>query len=181
MLYSEVKMNALDCTRLRKLLALSCLFLPLVGFAQDDTKTIDRPGFTMQYPADWVLADKQSDFDADRFFTIDTDGRSSITIEIFPAVEGQDPDDLLFNAIYVLDGPLVDTYSRSNFSKWGRLQGEGTHLKGKVMSLFPGGARIFFAQEGGKGIMITEIYYAEDVENGVAEGFEFIGNNFYFK
>lgn len=159
----------------------TCSQLTLTAFAQNnDVQTLDRPAFVMQLPATWKIATHQSDYDPDKLFTIDTDGQSTITLEVYDTVQGQDTDDLLFNAIYVLDGPLVDTYSRSNFGKWGNLAGNGTHLKGKVMSMFPGGARIFFYQHNGKGLMVTEIYYSEDLQD-VMEGFELIGKTFQFK
>ncbi|WOO42843.1 hypothetical protein [Rubellicoccus peritrichatus] len=146
----------------------------------NDVTVIDRPTFVMQMPATWKVADYQPDYDPDKLFTIDTEGQSTITLEVYETVQGQDTDDLLFNAIYVLDGPLVDTYSRSSFNKWGNLTGHGKHLKGKVMSMFPGGARIFFCQHNGRGLMVTEIYYSEDLQD-VMEGFELIGKTFQFK
>jgi len=159
---------------------MSCLLCSAVMAWAQQLTTIDRPGFSLQYPASWQVATYQNDYNPDKLFTIDTDGQSTITIEVFESIDGINSDDLLFNAISVLDGPLVDTYSRSDMSQWGDLQGRGKHLKGKVMAMFPGGARIFFAQRNGKGVMITEIYYSEDLDT-VMPGFETIGRSFEFK
>lgn len=157
---------------------LGCAFISAKLLGQ--THTIDRPGFTMQYPASWKIATHQNDYDPDRLFTIDTEGQSTITIELFESIAGRDTDDMLFNAMTVLDGPLVDTYSRSDLDNWGPHRGSGKHMKGKVMGMFPGGAIVFFTEENGKGVMITQIYFSEDLPDAMP-GFELISNTFRLK
>lgn len=145
-----------------------------------EVRKMERPGHVFYYPAAWHIASDQPDYDPDSNFTIDTEGRSSVTFEFFPVQPGENHAQLLSNAVYVLDGPLVDTFSRSPFTRWGKHEGSGMHLKGRVMGAFPGGARIFILTQGSRGVMITEIYYSEDLME-VMQAFEHIGDTFEFR
>lgn len=147
-----------------------------------DLTTIDRPGFTLKYPRDWKLASKQSDFDPDRLFTIETPGSSHIVIEIFDVNGGMNVEKAMEDVLLALDGPAVDTYSYGDFETWGPYKGVGRHLKGKIMSIIPGGCRVFAAVIPGKnkGLLITEFYMAEDLPTALP-GYDVISQTLVFK
>lgn len=47
----------------------------------------------------------------------------------------------------------------------GKFYGRGVQIEGKVMNQYPGGIRIFVSDPiGGKNFVVTEFYYAEDIE-----------------
>jgi hypothetical protein len=146
-------------------------------WAQKDLARIERPAFQLAYPKSWSLATAQADYDADRNFSIDAPGDSYVAIQTFEAQPGDDVSALLSNMIKAFDGPLVDTYSRSHFTQWGSFQGKGTHLKGKIMSMFPGGARVFIGTEGSFGLIIVEYYFSEEIKE-VMPAFELIAQSF---
>lgn len=146
----------------------------------DEVATIERSQFSLVYPAAWTIATDQPDYDPDSNFTIDTTGDSYISIETFPGSADTDYEQILDNLTDAFDGPLVTTYSRSYFTTWGPHEGSGLHLKGKIMNLFPGGCRFFVTVQNGLGVICTEYYFSEDIEQ-VIPGFELIAQSFQFK
>jgi len=179
--------------------ALATPFLPLAFFFDDpeddrqeaidsagawsshEIATIDRPEFRLNYPADWTIASYQSDYDPDRLFTIETTGQSHITIEIFD-ITNKSLEQTMADVLQALDGPAISTYSYGDFDYWGRYAGEGRHLKGKVLSIMPGGIRVFAAKipSRGKGLLVTEFYMSEDLPSALP-GFDLISQTFAFK
>ncbi len=146
-----------------------------------EVAVLDRPGFSLRYPVGWKVATSQQDYDADRLFTIEVANADSyVTIKIFVPDADTDADDIMFSILTTLDGPMIDTYSRDSFDNWGSFKGEGVHLKGKIASFLPGGARIFVSTEGKKGILVTELYYSDDLETALP-GFDLIRKTFAFK
>lgn len=144
--------------------------------------TIDRPAFTLKYPSGWTIAKHQADYNPDRLFTIETPGSSHIAIEIFDLRPGMNVSETMRDVLQALDGPAVETYSYGDFETWGHYQGEGKHLKGKIMSLIPGGCRVFVAKipEKGKGLLITEFYMSDDLPEA-HPGFDLISQTLVFK
>lgn len=138
---------------------------------------VERRFFKFVYPSDWEIATYQDDYDADKNFTIDAPGDSCVKITTFETAAGDDADEIVENMIRSFDGPFVDTYSRSHFENWGHFVGKGIHLKGKVMSMFPGGCRIFVSTEGQVGIIIIEQYFSEEIQT-VMPAFELIAQSF---
>lgn len=151
-------------------------------WAPNEVVVLDRPAFSLQYPAGWKVATSQQDYDADRLFTIEiANGDSYITIKVFVPDPNADADDLIFSIQTTLDGPMIDTYSRETFENWGSFQGKGLHLKGKIAGFLPGGARIFVTTtDGQKGLLVTELYYSDDLEEAMP-GFDLVRNSFKFK
>ncbi|MBC2593579.1 hypothetical protein H5P28_04820 [Ruficoccus amylovorans] len=150
-------------------------------WSPNEIKKLDRPGFSLTYPADWTVATQQEDFDADRLFTIEVANADSyITIKIFVPDADTDADDIMFSILTTLDGPMIETYSRDSFEQWGNFKGQGRHLKGKIAGFLPGGARIFVSTDGPKGILVTELYYSDDLDKAMP-GFDLIRKSFVFK
>ncbi|QYY34861.1 hypothetical protein [Ruficoccus sp. ZRK36] len=150
-------------------------------WSADEISTIDRPAFTLTYPTGWHIATSQDDYDADHLFTIEVaNGDSYITIKLFVPDANTDADDIMFSILTTLDGPMIETYSRDSFNNWGQFEGQGVHLKGKIAGFLPGGARIFVSTMGQRGILVTELYYADDLD-AAFPGFDLIRKSFAFK
>lgn len=150
------------------------------SWSESEMTAIVRPGFALKYPSNWKLASGQADYDPDRLFTINVAGGDSyVTIKIFKPSHA-DADDLMFSVLETLDGPMIETMSRNSFGTWGKIKGEGRHLKGKIAGFLPGGARLFVSVTNGRGILVTELYYSEDTAEALP-GFDLIRNSFRFK
>lgn len=151
-------------------------------WSASDLATIDRPGFTLKYPRDWKIATHQPDYNPDRLFTIETPGSSHIAIEIFDLNSNLNLSQTMADVIQALDGPAVETYSYGDFEQWGQYQGEGRHLKGKIMSILPGGCRVFVTSipGKGKGLLVTEFYMSDDLPQA-HPGFDLISQTLVFK
>ncbi|WP_309381697.1 hypothetical protein [Cerasicoccus frondis] len=152
------------------------------SWSQSDLATINRPAFSLSYPKEWTIASHQADYDPDKLFTIETGGASHIMIEIFDANSEMDLENTMRNVLIALDGTAVNTYSEAKFDTWGKYTGQGKHLKGKVMNLFPGGLRVFATVIPGKnkGLLVTEFYMSDDLPNALP-GFELISQTLVFK
>jgi len=150
-------------------------------WSPSEMATIDRPEFSLKYPSSWNIATHEGDYNPDKNFTIETDGQSHIVIQIYD-ITNRNLDEMIWNIISALDGPAIETYSYGDFDQWGTYQGKGKHLKGKVLGLIPGGARIFAAKvpSKGKGFLITEFYMSEDLSTAMP-GFDLIGQSLNFK
>lgn len=151
-------------------------------WSESEMATIDRPGFKLKYPKDWTVAKHQPDYNPDRLFSIETPGSSHIQIEIFDAKPGMDVTQTMQDVLQALDGPAVETYSYGDFEEWGHFEGEGKHLKGKIMSIIPGGCRVFVTVIPGKnkGLLVTEFYMSEDLPEA-HPGFNLISQTLVFK
>ncbi|MGE9296778.1 MAG: hypothetical protein ACQKBV_10860 [Puniceicoccales bacterium] len=143
--------------------------------------TINRPGFQLSYPANWQVATHQADYNPDKLFTIETDGQSHIVIEIYD-ITSKPLNQTMDEVMMALDGPAIETYSSSDFQEWGGYQGIGRHLKGKILSILPGGVRVFAAKvpEKGKGFLVTEFYMSDDLPSALP-GFDLISQTFLLK
>ncbi|MEO0794112.1 MAG: hypothetical protein AAFX93_03065 [Verrucomicrobiota bacterium] len=150
-------------------------------WSDSEVSTISRPGFSLKYPSNWKVASHQADYDPDRLFTIETPGQSHIVIEVFDVHGSVNLEQTMSGVLEALDGPAIDTYSYGDFESWGSFQGEGKHLKGKIMRIIPGGCRIFATTipGKGKGLLVTEFYMSDDLPDALP-GFDLISRTFVF-
>ncbi len=159
------------------LLVMLLLGLPLVA---QETQPYSRPDFSFEFHKDWTVEKGESDFNPDTHFTLQSPGDTNIRVEVFTMAPGMSVDDLLFNSLYVLDGTLIQVAGRESIDAIGPLKGTGKHLTGKVMHVFPGGAKIFFHQNGQKGLMLTLVYWKEEYADG-DKCLEVIAKTFKFR
>lgn len=143
-----------------------------------EVATLDRPKFSLKYPAAWTIAYSDPDYDPDHLFVINTNSNSYIRIEIPP--EPRETRELLEIILEVMENYAINTHSRSKLTGWGNINGEGMHLKGKVMKIFPGGIRVFVGQDKGNTLAVVELYYTEELD-AVLPGFVLIQESFAFK
>ena len=126
--------------------------------------TLTKDTFTFQYPSNWNRNDeKKSPHDPVDTIILDCPQNSYLKLFI---VEGlninveEKLNDILQSYI-----TAITPYTQKDIRKWGSLYGRGIQIEGKVMDAFPGGIRIFVSDAmNGKHLIITEFYYAEDIE-----------------
>jgi len=126
--------------------------------------TLTEERFTFQYPSNWTRNDKEKSPD-DPSDTIILDCPQNSYLKFF-IVDG-----IKFNAKDKLKDILqsyvtaITPYTQKDIRRWGPFYGHGVQIEGKVMSAFPGGIRLFVSDPiNGKHFIVTEFYYAEDIE-----------------
>jgi len=164
------------------LLAASTLMLgSTLSFAADDTaneKTIDRATFTLKFPSNWSEETKASDYKADSNFTLNSGKNSYIQINITDKAE--DPQKVLDNAVFNLDGLAITTLSKTKIDEWGSHKGAGLHLKGKILGSDPGGIECFVFNSEHHNVLIIEFYYSSELKTAQSE-MDFIAKSFQMK
>jgi hypothetical protein len=173
---------AAQASLIRVTVAGGAVSLAKLGTTSDKTeiavKAIDSKTVSLQHHADWELDSTADDYDPETRFTINSPYNSYVTIRI--GKFERNPETLIEDILYRLDGPAITTFSRSNFSQWGKHQGVGRHLKGKIMDMFPGGVRVFVTRPLNNTLIITEFYFSEELED-TAPGYMVISETLVMK
>jgi hypothetical protein len=144
------------------------LLLPLIllltaqfTFAQE-IKTINREGFTLNYPATWAIDLEDEDYDPDRLFSFDApDGESMIMFMLFD--EGIDEDTMMKYQVEAFS-EMIDDVEIKNFDTWGNYKGTGKILSGKLMGLFEGSVRVFVRNEENRTMLVVEQYFTKNYD-----------------
>lgn len=161
---------------------LSAVSAATLGKSSDQTeiavKSINNDTISLQHHADWELDSSADDYEPETRFTINSPYNSYVTIRIDQYK--RTPESLIEDILYRLDGPAITTFSRSNFTQWGKHQGVGRHLKGKIMDMFPGGVRVFVTRPLNNTLIITEFYFSEELED-TAPGYMVISETLVMK
>jgi hypothetical protein len=161
-------------------LAMGLFFPPSVGAADNTTSNtvIDRPDFSMEYPAAWREDTAAVDYNADNNFTLNSPKNSYIQFKI--SDETDDLSRLVNNTVKTVDGPAITTVSKENIYKWGPFPGEGVRLKGKILGSFPGGIVVFSFNKENHNVLIVEYYFSDELKD-LLKDIQFISENFQFK
>lgn len=157
------------------------LFLPpSVGAADttSDPTAIDRPGFSMKYPAAWREDVDAADYNADNNFTLNSPKNSYIQFKISDKTD--DLSRLVNSTVKTVDGPAITTVSREDIYKWGPFPGEGVRLKGKILGSFPGGIVVFSFNVENHNVLIVEYYFSDELKD-LLKDIQFISENFQMK
>ncbi len=139
-------------------------------------QTIDREGFTVQYPGNWSIDTDDPDYDPDALFSIDTAGNCFVMfhlwnheIDLTEATAGQ-----VREFSEMLSGTTV-----TDFTTWGSFEGDGKQIKGTFIIL-PTTVRAFAYSKGERSFLASEFCYDED--SGAADpGFELVRGSFKLK
>lgn len=141
--------------------------------------TIERPGFSLQYPANWQVDTEDEDYDPDALFSIDSpDGGSMIMFVIFD--RAADTAHVMREQVAAFTAQLIKNPELAHFDTWGKYKGSGTVLKGKLMDVFKGTVRIFVYTDNDKTMTVVEQFFDKDYE-GLRKGYELISSSFQFK
>ena len=138
-------------------------------------KTLERPGYALQFPGNWRVASEEEDFDPDTFFSIDSPGSSFVTIELIDEPVAVDEEVRQCVADYVPE--WIARPDKETFTTWGAYRGLGLALTGTTVHGDEGGVRIF-AHSGDNGaFVVVEVFY-DDERDHVEPGFELIRRSF---
>jgi hypothetical protein len=138
-------------------------------------KSVDRPLFRFQYPGNWRIDVDDKDYDPDHSFTVESPGESMVMFQI---ADGElDPEPTLQTYADAQASKLVKSATRTPFTTWGKHTGKGVTLRGKMLGLVPGSARIFCFQARGQTFVIIEHTYDDD-RASVQPAFDLIERTF---
>jgi hypothetical protein len=131
--------------------------------------TLDRPGFTLQYPGNWKIDAEDPDYDPDSSFTITSEGGSQIS---FIVHEGPRPTkEVLEIFVDVQKRIVMNEPERTDFERWGVYDGSGAELRGRLKGFLFGTIRVFVYSNERRSFTIVSMMYNEDrqtVEPGLA-------------
>lgn len=139
-------------------------------------KKIVRERFQLQYPSNWKIDADDEDYDPDHMFSIDSPG-SAFVMFIIGTAE-LDPEEHLQIQIRHHE-KLMGRMSINRFEKYGRFQGKGATLKGRIMGIRIT-VKLFAFQQDGLSLMITQQCPDEDWKH-VQPGMTLIENSFVLK
>ncbi len=141
-----------------------------------NVKTIDRAGFTVQYPGNWPIDTGDPDYDPDALFSIDTAGNCFVMFHLWN--HDIDLDEATAAQVVEFEGMLSST-SVTDFTTWGSYEGKGKEIKGKFLFL-PTTVRPFAYTDGNRSFLVAEFCYDED-QPAVEPGFELVRTSFKLK
>ncbi|MDP7112123.1 MAG: hypothetical protein QGH45_09170 [Myxococcota bacterium] len=139
-------------------------------------QTIDRDGFTVQYPGNWTIDSADVDYDPDALFSLDTAGNCFVMFHVFDeeidlaaATKGQ-VDEFT---------QMLSSTTVTSFTTWGAFEGEGQQIAGKFLFL-PTTVRAFAHNASGRSFLASEFCYDEDWP-AAEPGFEQVRRSFTLK
>ena len=74
-------------------------------------------------------------------------------------------------------GQILKSPSETAFDTWGKYEGSGMHLRGKMLGVAAGGVRIFSHSTDELSFIAVEFYHDEDLNN-LRPGFELVASTF---
>ncbi|MEX2309718.1 MAG: hypothetical protein WD738_19250 [Pirellulales bacterium] len=144
-----------------------------VAFPQ---KTIElkRVNYSLSYPADWSMVTEDVPYDPDHFVWLETPNQGFFQLYVFdPQVNASQ---VASNIITEFRDKQLTAATSSSFSEWGTYRGEGTALRGKLLSILPAEVRVFHTMEGSRTFITVEM--CSDVSRQADQpGFDTIRKN----
>jgi hypothetical protein len=143
-------------------------------------QTIDREGFSLQYPGNWRRHDEPADNrDPDRLFSLDSPGSSFAMFAVYDA-----PTDPATNvAIQLRDfvPAQIKDPARADLTRWGAYTGSGVILKGPTLqSGAPATLRLFSHTDTDRSFVVVEMIFDEDLAD-VDPGLKLVESTFKLK
>ena len=145
--------------------------------AQTDNPTrLTRDRFELLYPANWKIDVADEDYDPDQMFSIDSPGATYVMfvlgdLETDPAESLQAQIDSFSQ---LMGTPVIQT-----FESYGKLDGKGAILKGKILGIKMT-AKLFACYSQEMTVIIVQQYPDEDIEY-VQNGLDIIEESFMLK
>jgi hypothetical protein len=140
--------------------------------------TIDRPGYSMSYPSNWTVDTADKDYDPDAYFAIDESEGCTIMFFFFD-VKGE-PEKHVQAQVDAQTKRVMPNPSLAPFTTWGRYQGKGTTMTGRMKPLGQGTIRIFSHAGKSKTFDAVEFCFDDDLPDA-KPGFEMIESSFKLK
>ena len=135
-----------------------------------NARTLDRPGFTLQYPGNWKIDTADPDYDPDRNFTITSEGGSQISFLLYDT-PGLPPQVTLDAFVGARLQAVMKNATRQEFTRWGRYEGSGAEVKGRLKDVLLVTIRVFTCSDSQRSFVANAMMYNEDratVEPGLA-------------
>lgn len=140
-------------------------------------RRIARPAFALQHPANWKVDTAMKDYSPDHYFVIESPGSTYTTFILFDMET--DPAENIEDEVKA-QAKTIKNAVRTKFNRWGRYSGRGVELKGRVMGINKGGARIFSHSSKNKSFIVVEQYYDDDFAQA-GPGLKLIESSFRLK
>ncbi|MEM6469491.1 MAG: hypothetical protein AAF802_07955 [Planctomycetota bacterium] len=137
---------------------------------------IETDRFSLSYPANWILAEEEENFDINGYFSIDSPGFSYVLFEIWNV--DASAQDLTAETLEYYE-QIVKTESFSDFDSWGGFTGVGTTITGKTLGS-PVRVNIFSHSSDSYSFTVVE-YWDSETESLVEPGFRKIRETFRFR
>lgn len=137
---------------------------------------LTRKRFDVQYPGNWKIDTKDSDYDPDAMFSIESPG-SAFVMFVFGSISTS-PEEMLKTQIEpfikILGSPTI-----TKFDHYGKLPGKGALLKGRIMGIRTT-VKLFSYSKDNQTMMITQQCPDEDFKKA-GKGFELIETSLVLK
>jgi len=149
--------------------------------AQDngtEPTTLDRADFTLKYPSNWKEDQHARDYKPDSNFTLNSPKNSYVQFRIMDKTET--PEKLLSIAVNSLDGPAINSLSKTRLTEWGIYKGEGVDMKGNILDSFPGGIIVFVFSTKNHNVLVEEYYFSDELRDILGD-IRIISNSFQVK
>lgn len=156
---------------------LASLFATEKPAAIGTPKAFARAAFRFEYPGNWRVDEADEDYDPDHLFSIGSPGSCNVTFVVFDsATSAQDSVDAQVEAFVP---KMIRNPAREAFAEWGRFEGVGVKLRGKVLGFQDGWVRIFAHEDEPADLTFTvvEFCYDEDAKH-VQPGYDLIERTF---
>jgi hypothetical protein len=139
---------------------------------------IARPAFVFTRPGNWQIDTKDTDYDPDHMFSVDSPGQSFVMF--FVADGDLDPATAVDEHVKMQTSKVMKDATQTPLTTWGSHSGSGILLTGKQLGMMSGTIRIFAFREHDKTYTLIESTYDED-RASVQPGFDLIAQTFRVK
>jgi hypothetical protein len=147
-----------------------------VPAAVDHPKALERDGFELKYPANWIVDTTKDGYDDDHLFLLKSPGASSVLISICDCAS--DVDGRVRSQVSAFR-TRANAHETGRFERWGAFQGQGVELTGKV-ALIARKFRVFGASDHDRSIVIVETRPPAE-ETRTKAGFALVESSFRIK
>jgi len=154
---------------------------PAGEWKDSEIKDYTAKNFAIYYPRKWEINTKINTYNPQTNITLETTGESYVQIELIPRTDNRSEQELLDDILFsYTGGQLIQVFSKAPANQWGEHSGTGVHMRGKILGYFPGGVRIFTKNHGNLSLLVTELYYSEDLKE-VMPGYDLVAQSYQFK
>ncbi len=134
-----------------------------------------RPSFSLSYPSNWSIDTADAQYDPDSFFTIETPDDGMIQFLVFAPHIDTSP--FATDIVSEFRDKQFSAVTSTSFSHWGRYEGKGIALRGKLLSILRAEVRVFHASSASRPFIVVEMCY-DDSRDTDQVGFQMIRDTF---
>jgi hypothetical protein len=109
-----------------------------------DTITLNTSTYTLRHLKGWELDTADEDFDIERYFFLDSPSENGF-ISFFVYNTPMDLEELVQNQIDAHLAKSMKGGQVSRFTRWGKYEGKGARIKGKLTGIWKGEIAVFSA------------------------------------